>query len=43
MKQNYLDQIENAKSLGGVQESNLVVKANAALMGAVRYRLGVLH
>ena len=38
-KQNYLHQIETAKSLGGAQKSNLVVKANAALMGAVRYRL----
>ena len=38
-KQNYLHQIETAKSLGGAQKSNLVVKANAALMGAVQYRL----
>jgi len=39
VKQNYLTEINNAKSLGGSEESNLIVKANAALMGAVRFRL----
>eukprot|EP00942_MAST-04A_sp_MAST-4A-sp1_P002841 g2841.t1 len=39
VKQNYLAEISNAKALGGAEASNLIVKANAALMGAVRYRL----